>query len=254
VGGTDLNFERVEAADLTASTVVFVHGAMSRGSHFRASTELISEFHTVIYDRRGYAGSGLVGTGNETYEDHASDLVDLIEATSNRGSTVIGHSHGGGIALLAAIQRPDLVRSVGLWEPLLGWLPWWDPYPRKAAARVAAMSNPLEIAKDTIFHFGLNWDSVGADVQAKLVEQSPAYQADMRASLRAPFDLADLIIPVVVGIGSHGMPVACGPAPRLASELRTTLIEFDTGHDIQRESPQLMAEFVRTAVNASNGA
>ena len=250
VGGTDLRFETVEAVDLKGLTVVFVHGAMSRGSHFRASTEWLSDFKTVIYDRRGYAGSRLVGTGNESYEDHASDLVGLIEANSNGAAVVIGHSHGAGIALLAAIRRPDLVRTVGLWEPLLGWLPWWDPYPRTMAARVAAMSDPVEITKDTLFHFGIDWDSVSADVRTRLIDQSPAYRADMRASLRAPFDLADLAVPVIVGIGSHGMAVARGPAPRLASELGTNLIELDTGHDIQREDPQLLAHFVREAVNA----
>lgn len=240
------------AADPVAPTVVFVHGAMSRGGHFRATKELLPEFTTVTYDRRGYAGSRLIGNGCETYEDHASDLADLIVATSTHGVTVIGHSHGGGVALLAAIRHPELVRSVGLWEPLLGWLPWWDPYPRQAAARVAAMTDPLEIAADNVYHSGLSWDDVSAEVRAKLIAQGPAYRADMRSSLQAPFELDDIHTPAIVGIGSHGMPHACGSAPRLASQLGATLIEYDAGHDIQGGAPHLLAQFVRAAVAAGN--
>jgi pimeloyl-ACP methyl ester carboxylesterase len=231
--------------------VIFVHGVMGKGNHFRATKDVLPEFTTVTYDRRGYAASTLMGTGHETYEDHASDLVDLIVANSTNGATVIGHSHGGGIALLAAVRQPDVVQSVGLWEPLLGWLSWWDPYPRQAATSVSEMSNAADIAKDIVYHTGLNWDALSPGAREKLIEQGPAYQADMRASLHAPFDLADVQVPVLVGIGSHGMPHACGPAPRLSSELGARLIEYDAGHDIQRDAPQLLAEFVRAVVEAA---
>lgn len=246
--GTGPAFEKSAAVGLNAPAVIFVHGAMSRGRHFRLTTELLPEFTTIAYDRRGYAGSRDAGTGRETYEDHASDLVDLIEAHANGGATVIAHSHGGGIALLAAIREPDLVHSIGLWEPLLGWLPWWDPYPREAAARVAAMSDPVEIAKDNVYHAGLTWEGISETARATLVDQSLAYQADMRASLQAPFELGDVGRPVLIGIGTHGMTQACGPAPRLAAELGARCVEYDAGHDVQRATPEVLAQFVRRAV------
>jgi len=247
-GRSMLAFERTAGLDRRAPTVVFVHGAMSRGSHFRATSGLLPEFTTVTYDRRGYGGARRLGSGRETYEDHASDLVDLTEANAVDAAIAIGCSHGGGIALLATIRRPDLFAAVGLWEPLLGWLSWWDPYPHHAAERVAAMSDPVEIAKDNVYHAGRHWDDISDDMRASLVDQSFAYQADMRASLHAPFMLGDVHTPVLVGIGSHGMPHACGPAPRLAAELGAGLTEFDAGHDIQRNAPDLLARFVRATV------
>lgn len=245
--------EKHGSANPDAPTVIFVHGAMSRGRHFKATADGLTDLATVTYDRRGYGGSLAVGTGNDTYDDHASDLIAVIEATSSRGATVIGHSHGGGIALLAAVRHPGVVRSVGLWEPLLGWLPWWDPYPRQAAELVAAMSDAVEVAKDNVHHAGVGWDDIGPDAQARTIQQSAAYQADMRAALRAPFALSEVKVPVAIGIGSRGMPHACGPAPRLASELGAKLIEYDADHDVQRSAPPILAQFVGLAVALASG-
>jgi len=57
--------------------------------------------------------------------------------------------------------------------------------------------------------------------------------------------------PAIVGIGSHRMSHACVPAPRLASELGASLIEYDAGHDVQKGAPELFAQFVRSAAEAA---
>ena len=114
VGGTEL-----EVADEgSGEPVVFVQTALA-ADEFLPLTEqdaLRDGFRTVLYHRRGYAGSAPVeGTGS--VERDARDCRALMAALGIERAHVLGGSYSAAVALQLAVDAPDRVHSLVLMEP-----------------------------------------------------------------------------------------------------------------------------------------
>jgi pimeloyl-ACP methyl ester carboxylesterase len=103
---------------------VFAHGVLSWGTDdtygFGAQRPLAADRRLLLVDRRGYGASPDLPPGEHRsdYEVDAADLVALLEgAPPPGGAHLVGHSYGAVAAMLAAAQRPDLVRSLCLIQP-----------------------------------------------------------------------------------------------------------------------------------------
>lgn len=92
---------------------VLVHGSMSTGRTTWKPQEPLAGhgYQLLVPDRRGYGQSPDVE--GEDFEVDAGDVVDLL----GDGAHLVGHSYGGLAAMLAAAERPDLVRTLALVEP-----------------------------------------------------------------------------------------------------------------------------------------
>ena len=101
--------------------VLIVHGTLDRARNFGRVRRRLADFHVLLMDRRGYDRSGALIPGNGTAR-HAADVLAVL---NRQPATVVGHSYGGLVALEAAIQAPNLVRSVGVYEPPVPFLDWW---------------------------------------------------------------------------------------------------------------------------------
>src|SRR5438105_2425478 len=121
---TDERLHIVEhrADDPHAPVIVLVHGTMDTSMSFDGVVEeLVPEFTVVSYDRRGWGRSRQLGPA-ESLADHAHDV---LLAMGERRATVVAHSYGGAVALLAASLRPDLVAALAVFEPTVAWAEWW---------------------------------------------------------------------------------------------------------------------------------
>lgn len=116
VDGTELNYIARGAG--SGSPVVLVHG---QASDFRFWQALIEEgadrYSFLAYSRRYFfpnpSSRSLPQFGEST---DVTDLIGFIEALDVSPVHLVGHSSGGHAALLAAIKRPELVRSLLLAE------------------------------------------------------------------------------------------------------------------------------------------
>ena len=91
--------------------VLLLHGGMSDVDEFDSNLfQLADRFRVIGYDRRGFGRSA--DTGPFTMEAMAADASAVIESVAAGPAHVIGYSAGGMVAALAAIRRPDLVRSL----------------------------------------------------------------------------------------------------------------------------------------------
>ena len=92
--------------------VVFVHGSVTGGAlTWSEQRALAGRFTLVILERPGYAGGPV--PERIDFEEQARGVAELLEP----GDHLVGHSYGGVISLLAAAQRPDVLRSLTVNEP-----------------------------------------------------------------------------------------------------------------------------------------
>jgi pimeloyl-ACP methyl ester carboxylesterase len=73
--------------------------------------ELARHFHVYRPDRRGHGRTPDVD-GPITYELMARDTIAFLEQVVGGPAYLLGHSDGAPVALLAALERPDLVRRL----------------------------------------------------------------------------------------------------------------------------------------------
>jgi pimeloyl-ACP methyl ester carboxylesterase len=114
VSGTELAY--VESG--RGVPVVLVHGAFADFRYWeRQLAEGAASFRVVAYSRRDHhPNERNSDPALQTPDRDAADLVELIEALGIAPVHLVGHSNGGHTALVAALMRPELVRSLVLEE------------------------------------------------------------------------------------------------------------------------------------------
>ena len=221
-------------ADPAAPVIVLVHGLLDRGASFDGVVaELAPDFTVVTYDRRGW-GQSRDDDPPTSLADHASDAVAVI---GERRATVVGHSYGGVVGLMAAYLRPDRVASLAVFEPTVTWTDWWPDYD-EMMERSAGLQ-PL-------FR---RW-SAGAPPRTPEERAADQVSSDRDFSfvVEAPFELADLAVPRLVGGSVDTTPWDYESGERLADILDADLVLFeDAGHTAHRTHPAEFAAFARRA-------
>lgn len=116
VNGTTLDYRDNRAA---APTIVFLHGAVTDLRMWDAHRALAEpEFRTVAYTQR-YHGTGPWAANWPPYgvNTHSRDLTAFVEQLGAGPVHLVAWSYAGHIAFDAALRRPDLFRSVYVYEP-----------------------------------------------------------------------------------------------------------------------------------------
>jgi pimeloyl-ACP methyl ester carboxylesterase len=102
--------------------VVFVHGAVGDYRTFAAQMDEFAKTHRVIaYSRRfAYPNQQTINDSTRlSVDSHARDLTEFLNTLKLGPVTLYGHSYGANIALLTAIDHPELVSNLILGEPFI---------------------------------------------------------------------------------------------------------------------------------------
>jgi non-heme chloroperoxidase len=105
----------------TGTAVVFVHGGLADYRELSPVAEaLSSRYRTVVYSRRhSFPNDNPPAGADEHMLREVADLAALIEALKLAPAHIAGTSYGGFVALMLALERPELVRSITAAEPPL---------------------------------------------------------------------------------------------------------------------------------------
>jgi pimeloyl-ACP methyl ester carboxylesterase len=94
--------------------VVLVHGMVNSSRHWSAVAERLAERHLVIAPDLIGHGDSATPRGDYSLGAHASVIRDLLSALGIERATMVGHSLGGGIAMVFFWQFPERVERLAL--------------------------------------------------------------------------------------------------------------------------------------------
>ena len=99
--------------------LLLLHGGLSQTSHFDQSVlpAIEDNFHIFGYDRTGHGFTGN-RDGSMHFQFQYEEAVAYLEDVVKEPAHLIGHSDGAIIALMVAMHKPELVKSVVLFGGL----------------------------------------------------------------------------------------------------------------------------------------
>lgn len=101
-----------EFGERSNPTVVLIRGTGADSSRWMPQVAVYKQdFHVIIFDNRG-AGKSDTPKGPYTVKDMADDTMSLLDRLNIEDCHLSGSSLGGAIALHAALQHPDRIRSL----------------------------------------------------------------------------------------------------------------------------------------------
>jgi pimeloyl-ACP methyl ester carboxylesterase len=218
-----------------APVIVLVHGTLDHSVSFEGVVaELVPEFTVVTYDRRGWGRSRHLGAA-ETLADHSHDV---LEAMGERRATVVAHSYGGAVALLAATLRPDRVAAVAVFEPTVAWADWWPDQETIA-----------EQAVHVQHHFRAGMEDRPRPTPEERARDQALMVQELTLVQDPPLVFTDVAVPCLIGRSTLTTPWHVESTTRLAEIFASDLVVIDeAGHTAHRTQPKAFAEFARRAV------
>lgn len=94
--------------------VVLVHGMVNSSRHWRAVAERLADRYTVIAPDLVGHGDSATPRGDYSLGAHATVIRDLLAALGIERATFVGHSLGGGVAMVFFWQFPERVERLAL--------------------------------------------------------------------------------------------------------------------------------------------
>jgi pimeloyl-ACP methyl ester carboxylesterase len=102
--------------------IVFSHANGYNAAAYRSIlAPLAGEFRILALDMRGHGASTLptMIEGREGWPEFREDLLALIAAACEAPVVLAGHSMGGTASLLSAAARPERVKALALFDPVI---------------------------------------------------------------------------------------------------------------------------------------
>ena len=242
--------------------LICIHANASSCAQWRMLMDLLSpRFHVFASDSYGAGRSPEWPSDREIRLGDEVALLEPIFARAGSPVTLVGHSYGAAVALVAAISKPERVRALALYEPtLFSVLNAETPATNDSDGirhAVASASDALDAGDPDVAarHFIDYWMGSGSWEQTP-EQRKPAMRDSVtkvrrwaHALFTEPTPLAafrSLDIPVLYMVGKRSTLSAHGVARLLTAALpRVLVVEFESlGHMGPVTHPEVVNEAI----------
>jgi pimeloyl-ACP methyl ester carboxylesterase len=230
-------------------TLVLLHGLTANGACWTRLAHLLEkEYDIIMPNARGHGESGVPDFGY-LYEDHARDVIGLINSLNLSPPVLLGHSMGGMTAAVIASRSPKLLRGLILADPTF------------LSTKVQREIRDSDIADQHRRILGKPFEELVADLHDKHPNRSPdtvglVARARLQTSMAAfgvltpPYpDYKQLVsaieVPSLLVYGDKGVVSSA-----VAEELQHLNPQFrvdritEAGHGLQYDQPERFAAVV----------
>ncbi len=219
----------------TGPTVICLHSNASHGGQWRALMARLAARHRVLAPDAYGSGASPEWPSDRTIA--LADEVAFLEpvfAQAGDGFSLVGHSYGAAVALIAALQQPQRVRALVLYEPTLFSLIEADgPAPNEAdgirnavaAAAAALDAGDKPLAAQCFIDYWMgpgSWHATPPERQPAISNSTVNVRRWAHALITEPTPLArfaSLDVPVLLMTGARSTASAHGVARRLLGAL-----------------------------------
>jgi pimeloyl-ACP methyl ester carboxylesterase len=229
---SDMNSLLASPASSSATSVIALHCSGSGAAQWRKLGEALGPRHAfVVPEHYGCDSTGAwSGERAFTLADEAARTIGIIDAS--RGKVhLVGHSYGGAVALRVAVERPERIASLTLYEPsAFHLLKVMGSHGAHALAEIIAISKLTAdgvvcgdyrgAAASFVDYWGGRgaWQALRPSVQAALTRWAPKAPLDFRALLddrTLASAYRNLRVPALIMRGQHAPVPSRAIAERL---------------------------------------
>lgn len=201
--------------------VIALHCSGGGASQWRHLTEALAGCYDVAAPEH-YGPEGREAWGGEhafSLADEAARSIAVIDKCDDATVHVVGHSYGGGVALIVALARPERICSLALYEPSAFHLlrhmgeRGVEPYAEIAAvARIISHGVLVGDYRGAVAAFVDYWNGPGSwnalrpTVRSALIRSAPKLPLEFRALMDDPTPIeayATLQCPVLLMRGEY---------------------------------------------------
>lgn len=251
--------------------IVCLHANGSSSSQWRALTELLARRYRVLApDSYGSGKSPPWPMDRPLFLRDEVALLEPVLARAGEPFSLVAHSYGAAVALVAAVERPGRIRALALYEPVLfALLDAESPPPneadgiRAAVARgLAALENhdPASAARCFIdYWMGAGaWDRIPPPRKDPIVASITHLRAWGNALFAEPTPLeafSRLDLPVLYMMGADSPASSLGVGRLLTRALpRVEVVRFEgLGHMGPVTHPEVVNEAIRAFLERVTG-
>jgi N-formylmaleamate deformylase len=213
--------------------LVLLHGLTASGACWTPlARALEGEYDVVMPDARGHGNSSTPLDGYR-YEDHASDLVGLIQGLGLAAPVLLGHSMGGMTAAVVGSQNSTALRGVILAEPTF------------LSLRRQREVHESDVAEQHRRLLHSNKEDVAADLRVRHPHRSSELITLLaEARLQTRIDAFDVLTPP---IPEYHQLVSSICVPTLLVIGDNGVVSLETARELQNLNPRLRVEQIRDA-------
>jgi lipase len=237
------------------SPLLALHGVTGHGARWQKFAEqYLTDYRVIAPDLRGHGQSLAVPPW--TLEQHAADLLELIDSYRLDSVAVMGHSFGGAIALHLSRLAPQRIQKLLLLDPAIGL----DPAGCLEEASMESKQT-FPTREEAVAQQQRNWANIAAEaVEAEVDANWHETEAGWTQRFTLPAVITawgEMARPAV--LPHPGTPTLLVPAlqedlvrPELVQGLKIALeddlqvVSLDCGHMLYLEKPDELAELVTT--------
>lgn len=249
--------------------LLLIHGTGASCDVFDAIVApLAGHYRVISYDRHGFSRSAGKLYGTKSYfSRHAADAAALLRALGAVPASVLGWSGGGTVALTLAVEHPEVVARLVLYEPALQLRKQMklDLAARLAETMLLGLIGRKRAAATVFARTALAqtdgknaFDTLAQPMREAVLDNADGILAELKAGTGEelePERLRQIRAPVADIVGDVSAPFLAAASDRLARLLPAMRVVHVPGgnHVMMVDRPAELARLVDEALGSSSG-
>jgi non-heme chloroperoxidase len=209
IDGRQLHY--VDQGEGKQQTIIFIHGGLDDYRCWQFQMDSFSrKYRTVSYSRRFAYPNKWIGNvaQDNTIEDNAKDLAQLIRKLDVAPAHLVGASYGAYIALYCASKNPELAKTLVLNEPPIMQFLARSPIkedvellqrfitrvqrPNQDASKRGDFRKATQVAIDGIMDMKNYFDKLPEEGKQFLIDNARSLESELESSMSTSYTIEDV--------------------------------------------------------------
>ena len=192
-------------------TIIFIHGGLDDYRCWQFQIDSFSEkYRAISYSRRfAYPNKGIGNVAQDnTIEDNAKDLAELIRKLDLAPAHLVGASYGAYTALYCVSKNPELAKTMILNEPPIMQFLARSPIkedaellqrfrtrvlsPTQNASRVGDFRKAAQVAIDGIMEIKNYFDKLPEEGKQFLIDNAKSLESELESTISTSYTMEDV--------------------------------------------------------------